>query len=115
MSFGITNGVACFQCKIDDLIAENELEDTFAYLDNVTKSVELYRKNMMKIWQSFVRQLKNVTWPLMTKIVYFQLDPSTPLVTELVEENLALTWSHFAVLMECFGIIQSRSVIFQTR
>ena len=36
MSFGITNGVACFQCKIDDLIAENELEDTFAYLDNVT-------------------------------------------------------------------------------
>ena len=29
-------GVACFQRKMGDLIAENELEDTFAYLDNVT-------------------------------------------------------------------------------
>ena len=35
MPFGVTNGLACFQHKMDDRIAENELEDTFAYLDNV--------------------------------------------------------------------------------
>ena len=36
MLFGITNGVACFQRKMDELISQNELEDTFAYPDNVT-------------------------------------------------------------------------------
>ena len=36
MLFGVTNVVACFQRKMDDLIARSEFEDTFAYLDNVT-------------------------------------------------------------------------------
>ena len=34
--FGVTNGVACFQRKMDELISEEELKGTFAYLDNVT-------------------------------------------------------------------------------
>ncbi len=34
--FGVTNGVSGFQRIIDQIIAEENLEDTFAYLDNVT-------------------------------------------------------------------------------
>ncbi len=33
--FGVTNGVACFQRKMDEFISEEELKGTFAYLDNV--------------------------------------------------------------------------------
>ena len=35
LPFGVTNGVACFQRLMDNLIRENNLEGTFAYLDNV--------------------------------------------------------------------------------
>ena len=51
MPFGVTNGVACFQHKMDGLIAENELEDTFACLDNVTicrMTQEEYDENLAK-------------------------------------------------------------------
>lgn len=34
--FGVTNGVACFQRVIDDIIRKSGLKDTFAYVDNVT-------------------------------------------------------------------------------
>ena len=34
--FGVTNGVSCFQRIIDSIIAEENIKDTFAYLDNVT-------------------------------------------------------------------------------
>ena len=34
--FGVTNGVACFQRIMDTFIEEENLEATFAYLDNVT-------------------------------------------------------------------------------
>lgn len=34
--FGVTNGVACFQRVIDNIIKENNIEGTFAYVDNVT-------------------------------------------------------------------------------
>ena len=34
--FGVTNGVACFQRVIDDIISTDNLKGTFAYLDNVT-------------------------------------------------------------------------------
>ena len=34
--FGVTNGVACFQRIINNVINENNLKDCFAYLDNVT-------------------------------------------------------------------------------
>ncbi|KFD62546.1 hypothetical protein M514_25282 [Trichuris suis] len=37
LPFGVvTNGVACFQCVIDDFIRCEKLEGTFAYLDDVT-------------------------------------------------------------------------------
>ena len=36
MPFGIKNGVACFQCSMDEFIAEEELSKTYAYLDNIT-------------------------------------------------------------------------------
>ena len=38
MPFGVTNGVSCFQRAMDNFIADNQLEGTFAYLDNITVS-----------------------------------------------------------------------------
>ena len=34
--FGVTNGVALFQRQMDRIIAEEQLTDTFPYLDNIT-------------------------------------------------------------------------------
>lgn len=34
--FGITNGVACFQQILDDIIENEDLADTFAYVDDIT-------------------------------------------------------------------------------
>jgi hypothetical protein len=34
--FGVTNGVACFQRTIDQIIKAENIHDTFAYIDNVT-------------------------------------------------------------------------------
>lgn len=34
--FGVTNGVACFQRVIDDIIQSEKLNGTFAYLDDIT-------------------------------------------------------------------------------
>ena len=34
--FGVTNGVACFQRTIDDIIRREKLSGTFAYVDNLT-------------------------------------------------------------------------------
>ncbi len=34
--FGVTNGAAAFQRTMDNFISEESLEDTFAYLDNIT-------------------------------------------------------------------------------
>ena len=36
LPFGLTNGVAAFQRSLDNVIEENNLEDTFAYVDNIT-------------------------------------------------------------------------------
>ena len=36
LPFGVTNGVAIFQREMDKLINENNLDATFAYLDNIT-------------------------------------------------------------------------------
>ena len=47
--FGVTNGVACFQRTIDTLIEEEQLEDTFPYLDDVTvcgRDQEEHDKNL---------------------------------------------------------------------
>ena len=34
--FGVTNGMACFQRAMDSIITEEQLQDTFPYLDNIT-------------------------------------------------------------------------------
>ena len=34
--FGVTNGVACFQRVIDEIIQKENLHGTFAYIDNLT-------------------------------------------------------------------------------
>ena len=34
--FGVTNGVAVFQRQMDRIIAEEQLKDTFPYLDDIT-------------------------------------------------------------------------------
>ena len=34
--FGVTNGVAVFQCAMDKFVVDESLEDTFPYLDNIT-------------------------------------------------------------------------------
>lgn len=36
LPFGVTNGVACFQRVMDEFLRDNQLEDTFVYLDDVT-------------------------------------------------------------------------------
>ena len=36
LSFGLTNAVACFQRLMDNLIRDNNLKGTYAYLDNIT-------------------------------------------------------------------------------
>ena len=36
MPFGLTNDVACFQCKMDDFVEHYKLQDTFVYLDYKT-------------------------------------------------------------------------------
>ena len=36
LPFGVTNGVSVFQRTIDNLIAAHKLENTYAYLDNIT-------------------------------------------------------------------------------
>ena len=36
LPFGVTNGVSCFQREMDSFVAENSLEATFPYLDNIT-------------------------------------------------------------------------------
>ena len=36
ISFGLINVVPCFQRSIDDIIKENDCEETFAYLNNIT-------------------------------------------------------------------------------
>lgn len=35
-TFGVTNGVACFQCAIDKTIKRENLDGVFAYLNDVT-------------------------------------------------------------------------------
>ena len=60
MPFGVTNGAACFQRKTNDITAENELEHTFAYLDNVTicgMTQEEHDQNLAK----FREAAQNVT------------------------------------------------------
>ena len=47
--FGVTNGVACFQRIMDNIIREENLKDTFCYLDNVTicgKTEDEHDKNL---------------------------------------------------------------------
>ena len=56
--FGVTNGAAAFQRSMDTFISEEALEDTFAYLDNITicgynqehhdKNLELFMKAARK-------------------------------------------------------------------
>ena len=36
LPFRLTNGIAAFQCSKDNVIKEDKLEDTFAYVDNLT-------------------------------------------------------------------------------
>ena len=36
MPYGVMNGAVCFQHKMDELIEEEKLADTYTYLDNVT-------------------------------------------------------------------------------
>jgi len=34
--FGVTNGVSCFQRIVNSVIADNDLKQTYAYLDDIT-------------------------------------------------------------------------------
>lgn len=49
--FGVTNGVACFQRTIDNMIRDERLQDTYAYVDNVTvcgHDMEEHDRNLQK-------------------------------------------------------------------
>ena len=49
LPFGVTNGVSAFQRQMDNFVAENGLQGTFPYLDNITicgKDQEEHDKNL---------------------------------------------------------------------
>ena len=49
--FGVTNGVACFQQVLDEIIQEENLTDTFAYIDDITicgRSREEHDENLTR-------------------------------------------------------------------
>lgn len=51
VSFGVTNGVAVFQRKMNKLIQEEHLKDTFPYLVNITVAGKIkkeYKRNVQK-------------------------------------------------------------------
>ena len=53
--FGVTNGVACFQRIIDDIIRKENLTDTFAYIDNITvcgKNQESHDRNLKLLYET---------------------------------------------------------------
>lgn len=53
--FGVTNGVACFQRTIDEIIKTEGLTDTFAYIDNVTvcgKTKEHHDQNLERFMRA---------------------------------------------------------------
>jgi hypothetical protein len=47
--FGVTNGVAAFQCTINDIIDHNNLKDTFAYVDNITIAGAEHDSNLQEV------------------------------------------------------------------
>ncbi|XP_055862342.1 uncharacterized protein LOC106074444 [Biomphalaria glabrata] len=52
--FGVTNGVACFQRTIDKIIEDEQLENTFAYVDNVTicgHDTESHDRNLQRFFK----------------------------------------------------------------
>ena len=57
--FGVTNGVACFQRIMSTIIAEDELQGTTAYLDNVTicgKDQEEHDRNLKRFQEAASRR-----------------------------------------------------------
>ena len=63
MAFGITNGVACFRRSVDNFISEEELDDTFAFMDNITicgMSENDHDENLVKFQEAAKR--RNLTF-----------------------------------------------------
>ena len=61
--FGVTNGVACFQRTIDNLIKQNKLCGTYAYVDNIVvagKTLQEHDENLAKFRE--VARLHNLTF-----------------------------------------------------
>ena len=55
LPFGVTNGVACFQRAMDKFISDNELDATYAYLDNITicgKNQAHHDENLQKFMKA---------------------------------------------------------------
>ncbi|GAA48338.1 retrovirus-related Pol polyprotein from transposon opus [Clonorchis sinensis] len=52
--FGVTNGVACFQRTIDNIITTEKLKSTYAYIDNVTICGNTQDEHDLNL-QSFLR------------------------------------------------------------
>lgn len=53
--FGVTNGVACFQRVIDDIIRKECLRGTYAYVDNITvcgNNQETHDANLRKLYSA---------------------------------------------------------------
>ena len=61
--FGVTNGVACFQRTIDNLLKQNNLKGTYVYVDNIVvagKTQQEHDENLEKFRE--VAQLHNLTF-----------------------------------------------------
>ena len=63
MAFGITSGVACFRRSMGNFISEEELDDTFAFMDNITicgMSENDHDENLVKFHEAAKR--RNLTF-----------------------------------------------------
>ena len=99
--FGLTNGVAAFQPSTDNVIEEGDLEDAFAYVDNITvcgMNQEEHDTNLKALYET--EKKRNITFISTTSIKLLgyaiskgSIKPDTdhlkPLIKLLVPNTLA--------------------------
>ena len=92
MPFGTENGVAYFQRSLNEFIAEEELSETYAYLDNITacgKTQEEHDHNLAR----FLAAMKKKNLKFNQESVHSQLLLLiySGIIYQMEKSNLTLT------------------------
>ncbi|XP_014787039.1 uncharacterized protein LOC106881242 [Octopus bimaculoides] len=114
--FEVTNGVICFQRIMDNMIREEKIKNTFAYLDNITicgENQEDHDKNLTHFLdcakkynitfnekKSIIVKVKNAFEYLkveITKVIVVTINPTQPLMVETDASDIAVA----ATLNQC--------------